>query len=569
MVVRWIKALLLVLYLAGDYRAIGERIHLLDTPVMFAAYFTLYGVLAVALLAAACIPNTLARISGAVILAGASLMLQGYEWTTHAPLDYNGFETMLASSGDLHTAIGQYGAQLVMALLSAAVLFTAIALPPRGIALPFKLHWQLPVAAVVGLAVMLYMRGGEGSRGLPAPFVPLAHAGIMTSLAMLEDGGPRKAVSFQPRKHPDAHDIILIVDESVAANYLDINHSAGVYSGLLSPREGWSIVNYGVAASVTNCSIGSNKTLRFGGTRETYRMTGQSYPSIWAYAHAAGYRTVYLDGQRNHGELQNLATQEERAEIDDFVQLDGVSVVERDQTLARMIAARISNGKPEFLYVNKVGAHFPVADKFPEAVAKFHPLPQRGLTASIVDMGPAHGAHKGTAGEWRLYRNAYRNTVIWNVGHFFDTLLEGVKPGSATIIYTSDHGQDLHERGQPGKATHCINDPAPEEGAVPLVVLDSAAHPALDWQAHRTGNHNGMSHFRIFPTLLQIMGYAKPDVAQLYGASLADADPDPMTFTINYFARLGREPTWRKVEPARLASPPSSDFSSPGQRMPR
>jgi glucan phosphoethanolaminetransferase (alkaline phosphatase superfamily) len=49
-----------------------------------------------------------------------------------------------------------------------------------------------------------------------------------------------------------------------------------------------------------------------------------------------------------------------------------------------------------------------------------------------------------------LYRNAYKNTVLWNVGEFFARVFAQAKLSNALLIYTSDHGQDLHERGNRG-----------------------------------------------------------------------------------------------------------------------
>src|SRR3546814_9750893 len=70
------------------------------------------------------------------------------------------------------------------------------------------------------------------------------------------------------------------------------------------------IYNYGLAASVTNCSVGSNVTLRYGGTRKDYQRINGTQPSIWAYARKAGLRTVYIDSQRRSeehtSELQSL-----------------------------------------------------------------------------------------------------------------------------------------------------------------------------------------------------------------------------------------------------------------------
>lgn len=556
-----LKLLLVAFYLAWDYRAVAKRVMSLGLSFELAAYFLLYGLLAAALTAAAFIPGHVLRFVFAAVLAAGSVMLQSYEWTTGSPLTYGAFETMLASRGDASAAASQHGDVLLEALGAAAILFAAIALPPRRHALPFGLGWLLPAGAVLGLAGMLYVRGGEGARALPAPFSPIAQAGIMGALSLTEEAGPRRPVSIAPGKPLLPGDVVLVIDESVAARYLDIDHPAGVHSGLADERPGLEIVNFGIAASVTNCSAGSNRTLRFGGTRETYRHTAKVEPPIWAFARKAGYRTVYLDGQRMDGALQNLMDEAERGEIDDFVQLGDMAVPRRDHALADMLAERLHNGVAELILVNKVGAHFPVADKFPLAAAAFAPLPARGKTERIIDLGPVHGSHKGTPAEWRLYRNAYRNTLIWSTGGFFDRLLPRAAGSGAVILYTSDHGQDLHERGNPGKGTHCVNDPLPEEGAVPLVAIDAAGGETLPWRAAAEAHFDATSHFRLFPTLLALMGYAPEKTAALYGPTLVSPEPDPMTFTANYFAALGREPGWRKVEPNELAAPPASDFA--------
>src|SRR5690554_6396744 len=556
---RWpaAKLLLLALYLAFDHAAIAERVASLDLSAALVAWAGLYAVLALALAAAAFTHNHALRIALAAALAAGSVMLHSYEWATGSPLTYNAFETMFASRGDAGDAMSQHGTVLVRAVAAAAVLFVALALPPERAGMRFG--WVLPAGALLLLAAVLYLRGGEGARALPAPFSPLAQLGIMAALELTEEGGPRRPVEQIPRPPAAPGDIVLVVDESVAANYLDINHPDGVYSGLASPQPGLSIHNYGIAASATNCSAGSNAVLRFGGTRASYRRAARHEPSIWAYARRAGFRTVYLDGQRRGGALRNLMTDVERAEIDYFVQLDATPVYERDHRLAAMLAERLRNGTREFILINKVGAHFPVADKFPENAARYTPLPPRGRMASIIDIAADAGGHGGTAAEWRLYRNAYRNTIAWNTGGFFDRLLPHMAGTGAVLIYTADHGQDLHEDGRPGNSTHCMDDARAEEGAVPLVVIEAVGDDILPWQDGAVRHRNGTSHYRVFSTLLTLLGYT-PD--PLHGPTLVDPAPDPMTFTPNYFAALGREPHWRQVEPEALASPPRSDFAA-------
>lgn len=553
------KGLLLALYLALDHAAIAERVASLGPSLALAAYLVLFGALALALGAAGLIRVHALRIACAALLACASIALHSYEWSTGSPLVYEAFETMVASRGDAGDALAVHGGALLRATATALILFAAIALPPRRLALPFGLGGIAPLAMVLALAGLLYLRGGEGARALPAPFAPLAQGTIMVALRLTDEERPRQAVQLTPAPRPTDGDVVLVIDESVAGNYLDINHRDGVHSGLAEQRPGLSIANFGLAASVANCSLGSNRTLRFGGTRATYGRAAEEMPSIWAYAHAAGLRTVYLDGQRTGGELQNGMTPTERAEVDEFRQLDGVAVPERDLELARLLADRLRNGTPEFILVNKVGAHFPVADKFPLSAAVYRPLPPRGRSEGITDIASLPGVARQSDDDWRRYRNAYRNTLAWGTGGFFDRLLPQAAGTGAVIVYTSDHGQDLHEHGGRGGSTHCTHDPRPEEGAVPLVVISDTDSDAALRSAARA-NFDGMSHFRLFPTLLALMGYPAERTAGFYGPTLISSEKDPLTFTPTYHATLGRKPDWSRIVRSELAAPPASDY---------
>jgi len=99
----------------------------------------------------------------------------------------------------------------------------------------------------------------------------------------------------------------------------------------------------------------------------------------------------------------------------------------------------------------------------------------------------------------------------------------------------------------------------PDEGVVPVVVIDSSTSPRLDWQTNFEANRNAESHFRIFPTLLTLMGYRSEDISPFYGRTIASRSEDPMTFTPNYFAALGKQPSWFPVDFKALTSPPQSD----------
>src|SRR5690606_9159459 len=166
----------------------------------------------------------------------------------------------------------------------------------------------------------------------------------------------------------------------------------------------------------------------------------------------------------------------------------------------------------------------PISDEF----LRYQPALPRGRYLHVGDTGDRDG-FDGTAEDWLRYRNSYRNTLLWNVGEFFSRLLARADLSRAVILYTSDHGQDLHERGNPGLHTHCGGDPVVEEGLVPLVVLQGSGLPTLDWQAELEANRNRASHDNLIPTLLQLTGYRLDAILGTSGIPLSQRSEDEFT----------------------------------------
>lgn len=562
------KTILLALALGFGFAEIAARVAMLGPSLQLIFYAALYVILAACLWGAAFIRPALLRWAWAAILALAALLVDGFQAATAEAMSYDAFVSMLHSAGFADDALAQHATSIAGATTGAFLLFIAIGLKPGS--------WQpvpriaailAPFVGLTMLTALLFFRGGEGARGLPGAWVGTSYGALYAIEAVAMPVPPRQPVRLVPKPSAGQADIVLIIDESIAARYLDINDAAGVYSGLLSPPRNITVSNFGIAASITNCSYGSNLTLRHGGTRDTYQRLNAAMPSIFAYARKAGFRTTYIDAQRTGSAYQNGMDDAERQSIDHFVQFDAVPVVDRDMAAADALIALLSNGRRDFVLINKMGAHFPVADKYPEAAATFQPALPRGETAAVTEMKLPENLFSG-AEAWRLYRNSYRNTVAWTVGAFFDRLFAGARRDGALIVYTSDHGQNLHERGDPGTTTHCSPFPASEEGAVPLVVIDVAGigagtgTTAGRWNAAAKRHFDASSHYRIFPTLLDAMGYDPNAVGRLYGETLASSRPDPATFNSLFNARLGRKPQWIAVRRPDIPQPPARDFAA-------
>ena len=525
------------------------------------AYLGLLGILWIALIAVAYIPKAPLRWGLAAALAGSAYFIDVFERVMTQFMTYDAFLNMLNSAGFIGDALAQNQSAFLGGLAPALLLLVALGWKPRfRLPVPTTLLVAAPLVGAGMLSVLLFVRAGDGARGLPESYRPIAYLALAGYEDFTADYGPRQDVSIprEDRRHP--RQIVLVVDESIAGQYLDINSPQGVPTPLSRAWPGVAIHNFGVAASITTCSIGSNVTLRHGGTRDDYRRINAAMPTIWAYARAAGMRTVYIDSQRTGGAFQNMMDAQERAQIDTFVQFDGVPVVDRDIAAAEELIRQLADPAPKFIMVNKVGAHFPVHDKFPDDHMRYTPSLPRGDYTDVSDTGSRAG-FSGSPEDWRRYRNAYRNTLLWNVGEFFDRVLSRADLSDSVLIYTSDHGQDLHENGKPGLWTHCSPYPEAEEGAVPLVILEGdengQAASGLDWQTAGT-----TSQYRIFPALLRMMGYREDRVRQEYGPSLADGGRDPGTFNALFNARLGRDPVWHEVHPEELAEAPADDYSA-------
>lgn len=552
-----VKEGLLLLYLAADAQAILARIDSIGLSPALLVYVALFGLLAAGLWVASRLASAWLRCAFAIIAFAAAAFLSASERILGDHLGYDGYLTLMGSAGFAGDALAQHGGRIAAGIGIAALLALAIALPPRRRP-RLRPRWALvPPGALALLTALLFARGGDGARGLPGAYVPLAYAILAGGEAAAQGGGARRPVTMRPMPPPGTGDIVLIVDESVAARYLDLTDVAGVRSGLLDPPAGIAVANFGVAAAITNCSYGTNVTLRHGGTRERYMALNATGPSIWAYARRAGYVPVYLDAQRTGGGFQNGMHAGERDEIARFVQFDSVPVESRDQAAAALLAKLLANGRREFVLVNKVGAHFPVHDKYPDSHARYMPALPRGRYRGIADTGSRAG-FDGSPAQWRLYRNAYRNTLLWNVGGFFDRVLAAGTLHGATLVYTSDHGQTLGERGGWGVHTHCSARPQDEEGAVPLAVLTDAR--AAGWAGAATRNRDRASHYQIFPTLLTLMGYPPAAIRGEYGETLEAPLKDELRFNTLFNARLGRKPEWQRIDSAALPHPPASDW---------
>ncbi|HHL18760.1 MAG TPA: sulfatase [Thiothrix sp.] len=558
-----LKILFLTIVILSSYDIYFQRLDKIDSVVSAVFYSGVFLLLFMLFISAAYIKNNGIRLFYAVLFFVAFLIEDGYFGIMGYFLSYSGFISLLEAVGFAGDAFSQFYQEILVTLLLGICVLLGVVLPPNS-AFKFVYGVQkynsvvLPLIGIFSLAGLIFIKGGEGGTGLPAMFTPLSYYVLYAYDKLSSKTGVRQPITIEKTGKKSIKDIVYIIDESIRGDYLDINSSYGVRTNLKTTYDDIEVINYGLASSVTTCSAEVNLTLRYGGTRENYLSMIYTMPSLWSYAQKAGMRTVYIDAQRTHQQLQNGMTWKEQEAIDDFIQFDNASILQRDQAVARKLVELINNDTQEFIYVNKMGGHFPVNDKYPDKVMRYKPVLPRGRFLTVGDTGDKSGFAGGNA--WLAYRNSYRNTLLWNVGSFFFVLLTQANLNKATVIYTSDHGQDLHERGNEGKNTHCggINANI-EEGIVPLLVIKQKTSGDFDWKKNAALNKNKSSHFNLFPTLLLMMGYDKLEVNKVYGTSLFEHVNDPYTFNTRFYAHFGLQPEWKKIVPAEIAAPDSNE----------
>ncbi len=551
-----VKLALIAIYLLGTNRLLAERVAHIGLQPGLLVFAAIWLLCVASMLVLAFHARTFTRVVwSAVFFLGSSVSL-AHALIVSRHLGLLEFEQLLGLVGFAGNLAGFHDAEVVQAVLWSLLGVVALNLPPwlprpesrSPLRWPQRHPGLLALVPVAVIAAILYLRGGEGSNGFPGQYNPAAFATVLGAEKLLAPTTPpRDDIALAHAGQRPFRHVVLVMDESVRGDYVDLNVEDGVETGL-RPL-GAALSNFGVAASAANCSSTSNASLRYGVTRDDYLRDLKVNPSFWRYAGNAGFRTIYLDAQRQDGKLQNFMDERELAEIDEFVQVDATAPEAKDVEAGRLLNRMLLRERPSFIYVNKMGCHFPYEGKYPAANTLYSPTMARTYFSSEVDPDDSGFELAQNAEQrWRQV-NSYRNCVAWNTRAFFREALADVRLEDTLILYTADHGQNFHEDGSPGLQTHCTTGPASAtEGRVPLAAI--TRHPELSPVLREAAqrNHDRASHFNVYPTLLSMMGYAPPAAHDDFEPDLlADLADNRRAFLSTYFVRFGREPVWNSI----------------------
>jgi hypothetical protein len=473
-------------------------------------------------------PRALRVVAGPVFVA-SGVFICWYYLSLNQPLEAVGLERMLDARTFVGDAVAQYRPQLFKAILfnvplAGVVLFSTLRQNPVGYSslLAKTAGVLLLCLATFVIALVCWIRAGQGTVGLPPPLRLVAYSGaLLADQYYGQSAHEHRPVTDRPQGGL-AH-VVLVVDESIVDDVLRKGSDVWVDANSLPSGIEY---DFGPAVSGGNCSSDSNLILRVGPRPLHLNEDLGSYATVWEYAKHAGYETIYIDAQEQSDHLHNWMTARERHFIDHVYVFPNVPVAQRDRQAGELVSKLLSKGPPRFIYVNKVGAHFPWDSKYPAEAARYQPTTevvgdpllahaanQRGLLAKIDDLS-------GT----ERFKNSYRNAVEWNLNTFFQALRGLSQDESSVLIYTSDHGQNVwRENGI--TATHCTGVPR-SATRVPVIVFTASPKWSGILRKTATDNFGKTSHFNIFASVLQFLGYQAP-YQEARMVPLWSPDPSP------------------------------------------
>jgi glucan phosphoethanolaminetransferase (alkaline phosphatase superfamily) len=279
---------------------------------------------------------------------------------------------------------------------------------------------------------------------------------------------------------PPQDNLVFIVDESIRGDHLSLNGYPRQTTAYLEQLQSQGILyNWRNAVSCATASTNSNVLLLTGINQlPDVAQNTRKMPTIFAYARAMGYHTLYLDLQMNRRWLMSA---------EDFKQVDEWHTVREFQAegeyqvdimAARWLSEKLPAGGRYFVWINKAGAHFPYPERIPPGYAPWQPV----LTDGRYDPQ-----------EKVRLANTYDNILSYNLENFFRLLVSPETLANTTFVYTSDHGQTLSENGETWPQTG----PTRNEARVPVLIIH--AHPLQVDQEYQA------SHQNLFATLLDFM----------------------------------------------------------------
>ncbi len=482
-----------------------------------------------------------------------------YESITGAIVNFNSVATLINNMEFLDEAYSTYISDLSLPIFSSVAGYIGVLLPHVFINWPLQIFgsrfkktfyhslfsFGFPLSPYPLLFFIMMLYHGNGFEGVPMQYkvsVPWMMYYVNQALSPEILRRPPELTQLEGDKADK--DIVIIMDESIRADFLDINMDRQTTPSLLAAEDKYS--NFGITSAASNCSRASNLTVRFLISPDSVKESYYHNPSIWSFAKLAGYQSIYIDAQSDYGQPTNSFDKEEQKEVDKYILPSGKTSREKDMLALKSLLGFLNDSIPQFIFLLKEGIHFPYDEKYPASEEVFKPS-QKTANMSSEEKRQAKV-------------NAYKNAIRYTLNPFFEELFRDSISQPFVLYYTADHGQNLLDDGL--EVTHCrYENVIVEEGMVPFFAYSNidAEKKRFKEVAHKKLNQ--LSQFSLAPSLLAHMGFSEEQIKTKYGFPIwADTLPEQKFITYgieNFFLGIGLKThiTWFSFPSASAQTP--------------
>jgi glucan phosphoethanolaminetransferase (alkaline phosphatase superfamily) len=380
-----------------------------------------------------------------------------------------------------------------------------------------------PFLPYVILILVVENYGVESIRGFPAMYtLPIWVSDVILSNSANSSSTGKTHIDIGTNYTVNASDgqrynIVIFIEESLRGDFLFINGSTKAHvPSILNNSE--RLFNYGTCTSGSNNSVLSNEIIRRGMRKDRMEADYNVGPFLWEFARIAGYKSILIDAQKAYPKLNNNMTNFEASLIDSIIWVRGSNSSQKDKKVVKILNELLDEDLvPKVIYVIKSGVHFPYANNY-----------------DIQSPGTGTGTDLSSS---------YSVAIEKVIEPFFYDLFKSREFTQTMIIYTSDHGQNL-KLGQSKRHNNAIEEVSLWEGIVPFIVVTDNPDLKDRLEASIKINMNNLSHFNIFPTVLQMMGFQPDDISIRYGHSIFEKVMGNQGFFIGYIIKSfgGRTP---------------------------
>ena len=373
-----------------------------------------------------------------------------------------------------------------------------------GFALAWYARRSVRPRATAALAVLLAMTGvsqllakAEKRDNIPDPLPQVvayqAKTYVKEKRRLEQAFSGRRDIAEQAFEAPrDDLVVVLVIGESARSDHFGLNG----YERDTTPQ----LNNLGVISHPDVLACGNLTRsavpcmMSRGGIEEPERFLEET--SFVSLFRKAGFRTDWISNQRvlhrNDTFITGIALEAEFYETS-----YGSDRRSRDEEMVPRLRQVMNAPEPRKLLVyHSIGSHWAYAERYGQAYERFSP--------DCHDPNPARCRPQELI-------NAYDNSILATDG-LLASIIETLQDRNALVLYTSDHGESLGEKGVFIHGHHGI-ETNPEQWLTPFVVWASptfrSRYPER-YAALTTPIPEGITHSVVFHTLLDCAGFRTP-----------------------------------------------------------